>query len=143
MMMTMSRWEVTVVPRTVKDGAAGRGDAAKIGSPDGQGAVFHDEDQSDGHDEGTDMRLVIKGPVDEAFDDHADKKEGGNGNYQGDPVGNSESGDAEKGDIGPDHVKGPVGEIGDFQDAENQRQSQGDHGIDRAQHDAVDDRLQQ
>ena len=45
--------------------------------------------------------------------------------------------------IGPEHVEGAVGEIGNLQDPVDQRQAQSHHGINGAQHDTVHDGLQQ
>lgn len=114
-----------------------------LGPPEGHYPVFQDDQGPNGRNEGVDGRLVTQGPEDRPFHHQTHKGHEGGGSEKSTPETEVVAADQEVADVGPQHVQVAVGEVGDVQDAENQRQPQGHDGIGASQHDAVEDLLEE
>ena len=71
-----------------------------------------------------------------ALDDHAERTHHERRQHQREPVAEPELLEAQPGHVGADHVQRAVREVDDPQEAEDHRQPQAQHRVERAVHEA-------
>jgi hypothetical protein len=103
-----------------------------------------DDDRQAQRDQDAALELVRLEPREQQLEDHQSDRHGGDDRRrQRGPVEQAEDGEDEGHGEGAQHQQLAMGEIDDLHDAEDQRQADGDQGIEQAERDAVQRELKQ